>query len=205
MGFASVCDLKFCRREIKKIVMLSLFVDKAKSASRLIPHDDANSSSPANQYYPSVRCQRRLESNIGYEKGENIVAHEGVAQTIAKVIAKLAAQHGPVVLSDQIRPELGRAVARIDRMWCGEDASMCTQLHQHHRRAPSWCRSGAGQSFPWLSNREESYANGSLADARHPFPWLSGNTGPKGDDQDHMRLWLYRSFLRRRAGVCDGS
>ena len=115
---------------------------------------------------------------VGYEKGENIVAHEGVAQTIAKVIAKLAAQHGPVVLSDQIRPELGRAVARIDRMWCGEDASMCTQLHQHHRQAPSWCRSGQSLQTSWpIASRAHSLALRS--------------TGRRA-----MRLWLSRASTR---------
>lgn len=118
---------------------------------------------------------------VGYEKGENIVAHEGVAQTIAKVIAKLAAQHGPVVLSDQIRPELGRAVARIDRMWCGGGCeyvyaaapapSPSAELVSERAKLANElanCESGA---FPGSQeHREESYAIMALSrfDARHP-------------------------------------
>ena len=55
---------------------------------------------------------------------------------------------------------------------------MCTQLHQHHRRAPSWCRSGQSLQTSWpIASRAHSLALRS--------------TGRRA-----MRLWLSRASTR---------
>ena len=105
-------------------------------------------------------------------------AHEGVAQTIAKVIAKLAAQHGPVVLSDQIRPEL-REGGRSPLIACGAGrmrvcVRSCTSTIAKRRVGV-----GAGKACKQLANC------GSGA-----FP------GSQGTGRRAMRLWLSRASTR---------
>lgn len=66
-----------------------------------------------------ANAQADWTNSVGYAKGENVVANDGVAQAVATVIAKISAQHGPVVVLDHASSDHGPLVARISRMWCG--------------------------------------------------------------------------------------
>lgn len=122
--------------------------------------------------------------SIGYAKGEDVVAHDGVANTLATVIAKLNAKYGQLTVLDHISARHGRLVARISRMWSGGGDEFVYSTSPEEEQTPVSaeliaervqlttqvfnCEPGA---FPGTAaNRAESTAIKALAefDAAHP-------------------------------------